>query len=336
MTSALTLTLLLAGSPSTELFSLKERDLVPESVAHDPVDDVHYVGALHKRKIVRVDRSGTARDFVKSKQDGLWSVLGLKVDPVRRELWANSCNAWVPPPMIDPEPGTVGTAAVFRYDLRTGRLVKKYEAGGPLARVCFNDLALTDKGDVFITAGTDGVYRIRRETDRLEVFATPPDFANGIAVSRDGTRLYVALHGAGVVRMDETTGRVRRVAMPEGSDLRGVDGLYLDGDSLVAIQNGREPARVVQAFLDPEGVRVTCVSVLEDNHPLFSAVPTAGVVVGKALHYVANSQLDAFVEGNPQPTRALRESVILKTPLRSSCLPVSASATSHVPRPAFE
>jgi hypothetical protein len=324
-----------AASGTSELFRLAERDLIPESVAYDPVENVHYVGSMYKRKIVRIDAKGVVRDFVPSKADGMWGVLGIKVDVERRELWANVCNPTTTPPLLWPEPETVGSAAVFRYDLRTGRLKKKYPAGGPTERVCFNDLALTPGGEVYLTAGTDGIYRIQPEKDRLEVFAAPPDFANGIATSSDG-RIYVALHNNGVVLLDPVTAKVRRLRVPEGgADLRGVDGLYVHGRSLVGIQNGRDPSRVVQAFLDETGERATCIAVLEEGHPIFAGIPTAGVVVGQALHYVGNSQLDAFTEGVPTPTKPLVETVILKTTLRDACpTPAPAAVAEASPRDA--
>src|SRR5689334_10773244 len=124
-----------ASHPSTVAFEIAERDLFPESVAFDPADGAYYVGSLHKRKIVRVDRDGVATDFIASKGDGLWAVLGMKIDPQRRELWANSCalGPTERPPMIDPEPSEAGRAAVHRYDLRTGELVRRYEPREPPA-----------------------------------------------------------------------------------------------------------------------------------------------------------------------------------------------------------
>src|SRR5688500_12907873 len=105
-------------------FTLPERDLYPESVAYDPGHKAFYVGGMYRRKIVKVDAGGRVSDFVTPGRDGLFSVLGMKIDVARRELWANACNLGRGPAMANPEPETEGRAAVFRYDLDTGRLLR--------------------------------------------------------------------------------------------------------------------------------------------------------------------------------------------------------------------
>ncbi len=45
-------------------FTLAEADLVPEGIAYDPLDDVFYVSSVARRKIVRVERAGSAADFI--------------------------------------------------------------------------------------------------------------------------------------------------------------------------------------------------------------------------------------------------------------------------------
>lgn len=273
-------------------FRLGERDLFPESVAYDPVRRRFYLGAMYKRKIVSVDAAGAVSDFVPSGRDGLWTVLGMKVDAHRRELWANACNLGRDPAMIDPDRATEGRTAVFRYDLDTGRLVKRYDGPREPRPLCFNDLDLAASGDVYISAGGDGIFRVDRARDVLELF-TPATglFVNGLALSGDGRRLYLAAHARGVMVLDLATRGLLPLGVPEEATLNGIDGLYVYGDSLVGVQNALRhgPMRVVQAFLDPAGLRATCVAILDRNHPLYD-IPTTGVVVGDALHYVATSQ----------------------------------------------
>ena len=51
--------------------------------------------------------------------------------------------------MKDAEPETEGRTAIFKYDLRTGKLLKKYEAGDPKNALFFNDVAV-DLTEMFI------------------------------------------------------------------------------------------------------------------------------------------------------------------------------------------
>jgi hypothetical protein len=317
-----------AGEPETTLsrgvvaFRLSDRELIPESVAFDPSDGSYYVGSLYKRKIVKVGADGRESDFVTSARDGLWSVLGMKVDAARRELWANACNlAERQPPMTPDDPATRGQGGVFRYDLKTGRLIAKYVVGWERAPRCFNDLVITPDGIVYLSSGPDGVYRVRRDEPRPELMVEYAGFVNGIAASDDGKQLFLADHQRGVQVMDVATRAVRPLSVPAGEALTGVDGLYVRGRTLVAIQHGRRNRleRLVQADLSASLDAVTCFAVLERGRPDYD-IPTTGVLTGGDIVYVASSQMRRFNEDKTIfPLDKLTESVVVRTPLLIPC-----------------
>jgi hypothetical protein len=305
----------------TVAFTLADRALIPESIGYDPIDRAFYVGSMYKRKIIRIRADGQVTDFVPSAGDGIWSVLGIKVDPDRRELWANACNlADRNPPMMPDDPATRGHGGLFRYDVKTGRLIRKYTVGWAMAPRCFNDLAFTPDGSVYLSSGPDGIYRVAPGAERVELFSEYPSFVNGIATSEDG-RLLVLGDYRGAHLMDIATRATRPIDVPAGETLAGIDGLYLKGRTLVAVQNGlrSRPARVIQAEMTPSLDRVTCIAVLDRNRPEFD-IPTTGVLVGNDLLYVASSQLRRFNEDKTIfPAEKLTESVIIRTPLQLPC-----------------
>src|SRR5258708_1454673 len=104
-------------------WTIHDRLFVPEGVAYDPITRAFFVSSQYRRKIVRIDASGSVQDFVTSGRDGLWMVFGITVDPLRRQLWAVSAAE---PAMerysVADEHGT----GVFAFDLRTGALVHRY------------------------------------------------------------------------------------------------------------------------------------------------------------------------------------------------------------------
>lgn len=273
---------------------LPERDLIAESLDVDSRDGSVYVGSLHLRKIVRVAAGGSVADFVPAgRRDGLWGVLGIKIDPVRRELWANTCNIADDPPMKVAEPATVGQAAVYRFALDDGRLIRRY---APDVKLCFNDLAFA-RGRVYLTSGGDGVWVVDPEAHTLtKAIETPGLMLNGIASDSQG-RVFLADGLQGVLRFDPATRTAVPLLVPEGASLAGSDGLYVHRGALVAIQNGLRgvPPRVVRATLDAEAREVTAFEVLERRHPLHD-VPTCGAIAGDRFVYIANSQLDAFTD----------------------------------------
>lgn len=94
----------------SETAFLLEKDLIPESVAFDPQSGSFFVGSMYKRKILKIAADATISDFVAPGRDGLFGVVGMKVDAERGELWANSCNS-DRPPMQRREPETAGESA---------------------------------------------------------------------------------------------------------------------------------------------------------------------------------------------------------------------------------
>ena len=89
-------------------------------------------------------------------------------------------------------------------------------------------------------------------------------------------------------RVDTATKAVTRLPAPTNVALYGIDGLAWHNGSLIGVQNGVDPSRVVQLDLAADGSRISAVRILDMNHPRV-AEPTIGVVVGGMYYYVANS-----------------------------------------------
>lgn len=298
---------------------IHEKKLIPEGIAYDPVAKKYYMGSLYERKILQIDPGGKARDFARSKQDGLWGVLGLEVDAPRRQLWAMTANGGADSPMIDPDPETVGHSAVLKYDLTKAKMIRKYEAGSKEKPALFNDVALAPNGDAYITDSLSGsIYRISATNDRLELFLSGGNlgYPNGIAVSAEGKFLYVS-HIEGTTVVNLSTGARALLSGPPDAQLGDLDGLVYYRQSLVGVQSlSGDITRIVRFFLSEEGTTVTRIQVLQANHPAF-VIPTTGDLVGDEFHYIANSQIGSFDEkGKIFPDEKLSDPIILKVDLR--------------------
>jgi sugar lactone lactonase YvrE len=296
---------------SAPAFRIPEPDLIPEGIAWDSVGGSFYVGSLYKKKIVRVGPEGAPRDFIASGQDGLWTVLGMKVDEKRRILWANSA--------ADGREGKAsGSSGLFAFDLATGRLLEKHALDGRSGKHLFNDLVLTPRGDVYLTdSEAGGIWRLARGGSSLEAFLPSGSFEypNGIALDPGATKLYVADFVKAISIVDIATKQVRRLPHPRNVSIHEIDGLYLFRGSLVAIQNGPGLERVVQFRLDASGERVEAARVIESRNPDFQ-IPTTGAIAGGEFFYIANSQLENLGEdGRLKPGAKLQDVRILKAPL---------------------
>jgi len=303
-------------SHSATAFELAERDLIPEGTAYDTRTRTLYLSSFYKRKIVAVSSDGTARDFTAPGQDGLGPVAGLEVDPRRRELWAATMHlSEGPVPVLDSS--LIGAGVLHRYDLESGRLIRRYvlpAAGG--RRHGFNDLTILPTGDVYTTDSQGGgIYSVGAEGDTLAEVLPPGSylFPNGVTRSDDGRALFIA-HGAGIDRMELPSGRRERIAAPDSLNLSWVDGLAYYRNSLIAHQpSGFQ--RVIRVYLDRAQRRVVRNEILERHHPRF-AQPTTGEVGGDTYYYIANAQLRRFRGGKIFPWAELDPVLILKTDLR--------------------
>ncbi|HEX6088501.1 MAG TPA: SMP-30/gluconolactonase/LRE family protein [Thermoanaerobaculia bacterium] len=247
------------------------RDLVPEGIAYDPVDDVFYLSSLEQKKVVRVDRRGAATDFAPAD----YATLGMKVDAKRRLLWVAASDQ------------KSGQSNLTAYNLNDPSQTKKIVATPGL----LNDLTLLEDGSLFATdMGRGKVLRLAAGADAFEEWADDFRYPNGITVSDDQRTLYVA-DFRGVTRFDvaraSARARIEPASRPDGRAtwLNGIDGLSFDRGSLIGIQNAIGKTRVIR--IHPDDGRV---EILESKNPLFE-IPLTGAIVGGDYYFIANPGL---------------------------------------------
>lgn len=284
------------------MFTLdNRRDLIPEGITFDPIDDVFYITGIHRRNVLRVDRNGRATDFLHEAQDGMLAGLGVKVDAKRRLLWVISTST---SEMRGWKAGDE-RSMLAAYDLRDGHLVRKIDASPAL----LNDLALMEDGSLFATdMGRSNVMRLTPDATALEVWASDFRYPNGIALSEDQRSLYVA-DFRGITRIDLIDRS--RTNLESTSLLNGIDGLSIHRGKLIAIQNAIGNARVIR--IDPTNGHV---EILESGNPVFD-IPTTGTIAGDDYYFIANSGLRSFNEDHTiWPMEKLQDPVMLKIALQ--------------------
>jgi sugar lactone lactonase YvrE len=218
----------------------------------------------------------------------------MEVDASRRVLWVASSHAGKGMPMIDMTDEEQGSAGVFKFDLTSGRLIRKYVLAGEPQRHFFNDLTVSSDGPVYITDGSaSAVYRVASDTDSLELFVQPEDMPspNGITMSDDGGHLFVALRGD-IGKVSVATRSLSMVARPEGISV-GADGLYFRNRSLITVWPGKERHGVTRYTMNAALDTIETIEPVIQEHASF-AQPTTGVIVGADIYVVANSQLQVF------------------------------------------
>ena len=185
------------------------------------------------------------------------------------------------------------------------------------AGAAVSDIAVGPDRMVYASDPIGGaIYRTRPRIALLEALVPPGTFRSpqGLAVSADGTRLYVSDYRYGLAMIDLASGAVSRLSSDVPAALDGIDGLWLHQGELIAVQNGTSPMRIIALKLSDDGKRVTGHRILEQAHPDWTE-PLGGSIAGGALYYVATGQWDRYDKGALRDGVEALPTVIRRLPL---------------------
>jgi sugar lactone lactonase YvrE len=268
-------------------YVLEAPGLFPEGMAFDRRTGRVYAGSASGRRIVWTDRSGTLHPFVSSGAAGLGFPAGMAVDAPRERLCVASAASFGPGTDL---PDAV--TGILCFALADGTPVRTLKP--PPGRTGFlNDVTIDPgTGTLYTTnTSTGAVFRARLADEALVELL--PDGAvpgaNGIALDANGRFLFVA-GDEGITRVDLRTGTARRLTRRPPTVDGSIDGLYFHRGTLVGIQNGVHPGRVVRFHLAPDLTRIERSEILEAYAPWMES-PTTGALEGDSLLYLANPQL---------------------------------------------
>jgi len=268
-------------SHSSPAFTLGERDLIPEDIAYDAKMRRFFVSSVRQSKIVMIGGEKDQTDFAKTD----WPVLALRVDARRRILWA--ATGWLPQ-CARCEASDKDKTSLLAFDLDSGAL--KQRIASPVHGL-LGDMTISRAGEMYVSEGINGaVLRLRLRAKKLERLDVPGEFPSPQtpALSTDEKTLYVPDYVRGIAAITLSTGAVAWLKPADDIALNGIDGLYVHGDSFLAVQNGTTPARVVRFSLD-----LRKQEVLEANTPELGE-PTHGTIVGDTFYFIANSGWDEY------------------------------------------
>jgi hypothetical protein len=294
---------------ATVAMRLADPNLLPEDIDYDARRHRFMVTSVLQHKIVSVDSSGRVSDFASAPRG--WPMLALKIDSKRQLLWATAValSGFTSVPKSEQ-----GRSALLCYDLNTAQLVRRIEAPNPSA---LGDIALTADGDVIASDGDHGgVYLLKLGSDqwqRLDAgdFISPQT----VAIAADGRHLFVPDYTRGIGILDIRTKQVAWIRSRGKFALGGIDGLYRLGNTLIAVQNGTEPERVIQFALDSSSSQILSETIIERSTATLGD-PTHGVMVAGTFYYIANSGWDVLSEtGELENGKGLTAAFIMRAAL---------------------
>ena len=247
-----------------------------EGITYDPVEKMFYLGSDFK--IVKVDHLGNSIGFAKeAEQDGVGLINGIHVDPVRRTLWVCSNDKnWE-------------NGEIFKYNLSSGKLIKKYRSPSDGSRHMFNDLVIHPNGDVYISdcVLNGAIYLIPYSSDTMELFLKTGSFGmgpNGITLSDDGRVIYAA-NNVGICKINIKTKSITLLTHENNFHTYGIDGLYFADNYLYAVQN-LLLCQISRFSLNKDATHLESCEIYEKNTNNL-LVPTTGVILDDYFYFIA-------------------------------------------------
>ena len=291
-------------------FALADSAFMPEGIAFDPRTQRFFLSSIRSGAIAAYAADGSGvREFVPPRRDGQWAMLALAVDTASRTLWATTAAI---PLYAAYQAADSGRSAVLAYDLDSGALRRRWDA--PAGRHQLGDMTVAPEGTVYVSDADEGaVYRIARGDTALERFAAGDLVSpQGLAVASDGRRLLVADYVRGIAAIDRESGDVTWLEVADSTAVSGIDGLVRVGHSLVAVQNGVDPKRVVELRMNDAETRITGWRAVESGTPLLTE-PTHAVVVGGEVFFIPDSGWDRTnPDGTVKPGMVLEPAHVLR------------------------
>jgi hypothetical protein len=268
-------------------FRLTDASLLPEDIDYDALRQRFMITSVLQHKVVSVDAAGNMTDFAIAPD--AWPMLALKIDSQRQLLWTTevAMNGFTVVRKSDQ-----GRSALLCYDLKTGQLLRRIE-GPRLSALA--DISLIENGDVIASDGDHGgVYRLKVRGDQWERLDGGDFIApQTVAMASDSKHLYVPDYTRGIGVLDIHSKQVTWIPASGQFALQGIDGLYRVSDTLIAVQNGTDPERVIQFSIDPSSSRILSEAVIEQATATLRD-PTHAVIVAGVLYYIANSGWDVL------------------------------------------
>jgi sugar lactone lactonase YvrE len=282
---------------------LPQADTMPEDIAYLKSSNAKsagsfYVSSIQHHTVYRVSlpkagsRECTMEELPLPPEAKRWPTLAVAADPKRNVLLvtASAMPGFSGFPKEDE-----GKALLMEIDAKSGKVLRRFEpsATGPAV---LGDMCVTGEGTVYVTDSIGGgVYILRGElqTAKLEKIADGLFSPQTPVLARDGKRLFVADYTMGIAVINLPTAdaapnlstKINYLPHPGNVAVVGLDGLYPAGDSLIGIQNGTEPERILRFVMNAEQTEIRGAQVI---HQVGQLDPTHAVEVDGWFYAVTN------------------------------------------------
>jgi sugar lactone lactonase YvrE len=284
-------------SGAIEKINLKDsKDLIPEGITIN--GQTAFMSSIHKNKIVQFNlKDNKIYDFIEPNLYGFKSGVGLfSKDTLLFALTNDLINA------------DSLTSTLFVFDIKRKKPIKTFQLKDSIKHF-LNDLTITDLNQIFITDSKQHkIYKLDYPNGQIEEYLPAFDnkYPNGITLSKDNKKLFIASENNGLRIVDIATKRIlNRPSLETG----GLDGIKYHDGKIYAIRNADKSAEkheLLAISLTNNEEKIEKVETLIEKYPLFN-VPTTLDIANGYIYMIANSQMDNL----NQSTNKIIDSTIL-------------------------
>ena len=275
--------------------SLPILDMMPEDISFDQSASSFLMSSIRHHRLyqVRLPDNGngtcTAEELPLDDEARHWPMSAVSWDSRRNLIWATASALRG---FSDVSEADAGKTALFAIDRQSGKVVRRFDlsTSDPAG---FGDMYLARDGTVYVSDNIGGgLYRVRGDvrSASLEKIADGLFSPQTPALAADGKRLFVADYSTGIAIIDlrkPAASRLEYLPHPDDVAVTGLDGLYGFGNSLIGIQNGTEPERIMRFRLNRQQTRIISAQVIEQSTQRLGE-PTHAVLVGRRFYVSAN------------------------------------------------
>jgi WD40 repeat protein len=268
------------SNPIEKISLMDSKDLIPEGITIS--GQTVFMSSIHKNKIVQFEiNNNKISNFIESNQFGFKSGVGLFAKDNLLFALTNDLNK------------DSLTSLLFVFDITKKKLIKTFELKDSTKHF-LNDLTINSLNQIFITDSKQHkIYKLSYPNGQIQEFLPPSDnkYLNGIALSEDGNKIFVASDNNGIRIVDVATKKILNKPSPETV---GLDGLKFYKGKIYAIRNADksiEKHKLIAVFLTDTEEEIKKVDILLEKHPSLN-VPTTLDISNGYIYMIANSQMD--------------------------------------------
>jgi sugar lactone lactonase YvrE len=336
-------------------------DLMPEDLTFDDSSGTFIVSSIQHRSLYRLSLPKAANPPAANPPKDAqpvctleelrletpfkrWPTMAVSFDPTRSLVWmtASARSDFTGFPKEDE-----GKAALLALDSRSGKLVRRFDLESTPPAV-LGDMSISSDGTVYVSDSLSGrVFRIAGTPDRagldkakLEMIADDLFSPQTPVLAADGKRLFVPEYPLGIAVIDLTgsdltgsgmtgSGKITFLSHPENVPVNGIDGMHLIGDSLIAVQNGTEPERVMRFRLNHAQTEIEAAEVVEQSAPTLGE-PTHAIVANGYVYVSANVGWDKIDDhGKLKEGATFTAPVLLRFPVKAMAASPAKDASKN-------